>query len=501
MKRIITDYLDEAVGRWPDKTAFVDEKGSITYRGLQEGACAVAQYLIAKGLYRKPVAIFMEKSIACVCCMLGAVYSANFYSVLDTQMPNARLERLFDNLEPEIILMDEVNRGKINSLDRSAVCATELFSIKPDMDFIHKTTERTLTADIMYIMYTSGSTGEPKGVVTSHDALMDFVRSASETFGLDDRSVFGNQAQLHYGLSAHDVYCSIYCGATVHLLPYAFFLKPKHLMNYIRTNGIDTLIWSTAAMELVAGFYKERVEQMPSDLRKIIFVGAQISVQTLHWWREALPQVILINSYGLTETFIRLFYSVDRSFVRGEIVPVGGPLPNTEVLLLDEDMRPVKGEEKGRLYLRCATVSYGYYKDRGKTGLFFVNNPLCQNHTEWICNTGDIAQRNDRGEIVIVGRADMQIKKHGYRIELGEIEAGGMALDEVKECCALFWPEKQRIVFVYVGSCTEKEVEAALRDMLPQYMMPDEYIRGKELPHLDNGKLDRMECKKMAGIR
>jgi acyl-coenzyme A synthetase/AMP-(fatty) acid ligase len=216
-------------------------------------------------------------------------------------------------------------------------------------------------------------------------------------------------------------------------------------------------------------------------------------------WRGALPDARFINLYGPTEcTGMSCYYEIPADFDEDAPIPIGGPFPNTEILLIGDGRLVTDCETPGEMYIRGAGVTPGYYNRFEKTGEAFVQNPLRTNYPEIVYRTGDFAKYNARGELVYIGRKDSQIKHMGYRIELPDIEAAAMRADGVRAACCVFLKERDRIVLCYAGDASEKELAAHMRGLLPRYMEPAVYIRMDELPHTQNGKIDRTAIGRLA---
>ena len=203
------------------------------------------------------------------------------------------------------------------------------------------------------------------------------------------------------------------------------------------------------------------------------------------------------NDYGPTETTgMCCYYHVDRDFALDEVIPIGRPFSNRQIILLDGNNRPVLDGEVGEICIRGTALTLGYYRDFDRTSEVFVQNPLNDRYPELIYRTGDLGRRNERGELIFVSRKDYQIKHMGHRIELGEIEANVNLLDSVSMSCCLFDNEKDRILLFYAGEVDEGSLVKILKDKLPRYMLPNKVLRLDCIPLTANGKLDRVTLKK-----
>ena len=185
------------------------------------------------------------------------------------------------------------------------------------------------------------------------------------------------------------------------------------------------------------------------------------------------------------------YYRLDREFGSGDVIPIGGPFRNTEILLLKEDNTLAGEGETGEICIRGTSVTLGYYNNHEKTAASFVQNPLNTAYPEVIYRTGDLGKRNERGELIFLSRKDDQIKHMGHRIELGEIEAVAQLIDGIRSACCVFHKEKQKIGIFYVGGMDELTLKAELKKALPRYMLPHTVVQLDAMPYTPNGKVDR----------
>ena len=498
MARIVTDYLEETVKRFGDKTAFEDPQESLTFSQVRDAARSIGQHLISLGFFQKPVAVYVDKSAACILAMLGVAYSGNFYTVIDTHMPAARIQKIFSTLEPAAILCRREDLETVEELwpDAAAVCLEDARETPVSEDDLNRTAARLVSTDLLYVLFTSGSTGIPKGVVTAHSHVCAYMEAVTKAYDLSDKERILNQAPFYFVLSIVEIYSTIRNGSTLFIAPKEYFSFPLKLMQFIEEKQITILYWVPSALILLANLGALKAADI-SSVRKVVFGGEVMPIRQLHAWQEALPEAMFVNAYGPTETTDgTTYYIVDREFEETETLPIGIPFENIGILVLDEDGRPVEREGMGELCAYGPSITYGYYGDPEKTAGVFTQNPANPAYRQIIYHTGDLVRYNAYGELEYAGRKDFQIKHHGQRIELGEIEACISSIDGIEENCCLYDSKKSRIVLYYTGSLEETDLQEKIKTLLPSYMVPNRRYRLETMPHNLNGKIDRAELKK-----
>lgn len=496
-QRNVLQYLEQTVTRVPDKIAYGSPKSKITFKEVYDNARAIGSKLYADGYYKQPVVVFMEKSPEAIVSFFGVVYGGNYYVPIDEEMPVHRIELIFQTLKPQAIICDEVTKemvskfnyeGKLylyQELIQSEICEADLAYIR----------DRQIDTDPMYIVFTSGSTGIPKGVMACHRSVLDYIENLSEVLEFNEDTVFGNQTPLYFDACLKELYPTLKFGATTYLIPKELFMFPIKLIEFLNEYKINTVCWVVSALTMISAF-GALDEVKPEYLHTIAFGSEVFPIKQFKRWREALPDCKFTNLYGPTEgTGMCCYYKVDRDFELDEAIPIGGPFKNTEILLLGEDNQPVPQGEQGEICIRGTSVTLGYYRNPEKTSEAYVQNPLNDMYPEIIYRTGDLAKYNERGELIYLSRKDYQIKHMGHRIELGEIEVVVNMLDGIKNACCIFDDDKKKIILCYVGDMSKADVTAFLKEKLPRYMIPNKIYQLDVMPLTANGKLDRVTLK------
>ncbi|MDE7260474.1 MAG: amino acid adenylation domain-containing protein [Oscillospiraceae bacterium] len=500
MRHNILNDLNRTALEKPDKLAFSDGVTGLTFRELHQQSRAVGTFLHQRGIYRKPVVVFMEKSPQEVAAFFGTVTGGCFYVPIDAEMPGGRIQLILNNVRSPLVICDEhtLETARTFQLEGAeAVLYSDIAKTEPDGEALADIYDQAIDTDPIYIVFTSGSTGIPKGVAACHRSVLDYVEQLSEALGFDEDTVFGSQTPLYFDACLKEVYSTIRHGATTYLIPRNLFSIPVALVEYLNEHQINTLCWVVSALTMISAFGTFDVVK-PRYLKTIAFGSEVFPVRQLKLWREALPEVSFTNLYGPTEgTGMCCYYHVDREFQKGESIPIGRPFPNREILLLTEDGKLAGKGEEGEICIRGTSLTLGYYNDPERTAAAFVQNPLQSAYPELIYKTGDIGKYNEAGELLFVSRKDYQIKHMGHRVELGEVEVNVAMLPGVRMSACIYDDNKGRIVLYYVGDPTERELTEALKTKLPRYMLPNRLIKLDRLPQTPNGKIDRVALKKM----
>ncbi len=499
MQTNVLDYLTAAAEKAPDKMAYSNGKDELTFGEVYDRSRSVGTFLHNYGIYREPVIIFMEKHPKTIAAFYGVIFGGDYYIPVDVEMPENRIRLIFENVKPKMMICngDTMERAKELGFDGQVVDYDEICHTGIDEASLHTIYERAIDTDPIYIVFTSGSTGIPKGVTACHRSVIDYVEHLSEALSFDENTVFGSQAPLYVDACLKELYPTLkFCGCT-YLIPKELFMFPVRLVEFLNEYKINTICWVVSALTMISAFGTFKTVK-PKYLRLVAFVSEVFPVKEFNKWREAAPDATFVNLYGPTEgTGVCCYYIVDREFEPGDVIPAGRPFRNTDLLLLNEKNEPAAPGEGGEICIRGTSLSLGYYNAPEKTAEVFVQNPLNPFYPELIYRTGDMGRWNERGELEFISRRDYQIKHMGHRIELGEIEANVNLLGEIKMTGCIYDRVKNKIVLYYVGETDEKNLAAALKEKLPRYMIPNRIIRLEQMPFTLNGKIDRVALKEM----
>ncbi len=499
MQNHVLDYMNDSVKRVPNKIAFSNGTEGLTFKEVYDHSNAIGSFLSSKGIYKEPVVVFMNKHPKTITAFFGVIRGGNYYVPIDAEMPRSRIDLILDNLKARMIICDKetIETAKEFTFEGELVIYDDIAGTEVDEAALQKIYDKAIDTDPIYVVFTSGSTGVPKGVVACHRSVLDYIEQLSDVLEFHEGTVFGNQTPLYFDACLKELYPTLKYGATTYLIPKELFMMPVKLVEFINEHKINTVCWVVSALTMISAFNTFKTV-VPHTLTTIAFGSEVFPIKQFRRWKEVLPQAKFTNLYGPTEgTGMCCYYKVNREFELNEAIPIGRPFKNTEILLLTEDNKEAMEGEVGEICIRGTSVTLGYYRNPEKTSQSFVQNPLNDLYPEIIYRTGDLGKLNEYGELVFVSRKDYQIKHMGHRIELGEIEANVNSLEQIKCSGAVYDSEKGKIVLYYLGDIDAKELTESLKDKLPRYMLPNRIIQLEQMPFTANGKIDRVTLKNM----
>ena len=504
MKNSVLCYLEKTAKQFPDKEALTDASQTITFREWKHMALCIAKTIRERSNTRQiPILVYLPKSVMTLVSFAGILYSRNYYTPTDVRFPFDKVNSIIKCLLPELIITDDVNGKKLidNGIDENKIIYIENINFDDRLVDSELWLQDAIDTDLAYVFFTSGSTGIPKGVSITHRSIIDYIDWAAEEFTVTSDTRIANQAPFYFDNSILDIYLCMSQGASLYIIPEKHFSFTVKLLTYLKENDINFIFWVPSALIGVANSgLLERIDC--SCVKKVLFCGEVMPNRHLNYWRKALPDALYANLYGPTEiTDVCTYYVIDRQFTDDEPLPIGKACRNTEIIILDDQNKPVANQNQiGELCVRGTCLSVGYYNNPEKTAEAFVQNPLNCHYPEKIYRTGDLAHYNEYGEIMFDGRKDFQIKHMGYRIELGEIETAILSMEEIENACCVYDEIKNEIVAfcnILDNRIQEVEIKKRLMTILPKYMIPARYVLLEKFPYNDNGKINRKELKQL----
>jgi len=524
MKRRLQDWLTAQAQRRPEACAVMFNGQSTTYGELDESSSRLARALQDAGCVRGDrVALLLPKSPQALIGIFAALKADCLYVPLDTASPAARLSRILGICESRCLLAAQSTAGLLNELTAAPGlgAATRIGWLDGGQDLASGARTdfswcdvKSLSAaaidsqnddaDPAHILFTSGSTGAPKGVVITHSNVIHFVEWALRYFGIDSSDRISGHPPLHFDLSTFDIYGTIAAGAQIHLLPPEASVLPHRLAEFIRQSELTQWFSVPSILNHMAKFDAVRRNDFPL-LRRLLWCGEKFPTPALIYWMQRVPQARFVNLYGPTEATIASSYHCVPQCPEDETaeIPIGRPCEGEQLLVLDDELRPTAAGEVGDLYIAGAGLSPGYWKDPDKTKEVFLSNPDRSSPFERIYKTGDLARLGNDGMIYLLGRSDSQIKSRGYRIELGEIETAIHAISGVQDAAVVAVEaadfEGATICCAYVPTggveLSPLALKKELSRVLPHYMLPARWMVLNRMPLNGNGKTARPQLR------
>jgi amino acid adenylation domain-containing protein len=529
MAHLLHHILSESAARLPDKEAVRFEGVALTYGQLEALTNQVARVLRDAGVRRGDrVGIYVHKSLAAVISVFGAMKAGAIYVPLDPNAPIKRLAYIIGNCEIKALMTSAYVTGLVDLLgeatpvqavllmdDREPVGLPESLRAVTWAEIRQQSDEPApasgaIETDLANILYTSGSTGEPKGVMISHRSILTFIDWSCEAFQMTPAERVTNHAPLHFDLSTFDIYATLKAGGTVVLVPETLSVFPIQLADLLQDERITITYLVPSILSLMITYGKLDAHDF-SALRAVLFAGEVFPMKSLRQLAAAIPHCDFYNLYGPTETNVCTYYKVQPSDLtpdRTRPVPIGAACENSEVFAVDERQQLVtEPGREGELWVRGPCVAQGYWGDADKTAAKFVSNTFQPHFREVAYCTGDIvALAEDRVNWIYVGRRDHMVKSRGYRIELGEIEAALHTHQQVKEAAVVAIPDdlignriKAFVVTTAGDNLSRQDLEAHCSRVLPRYMLPESFEFCNELPKTSTGKINRLLLAQTSG--
>jgi amino acid adenylation domain-containing protein len=521
MTRLLPHLVAEAAAARPDSLAVSMVSRTLSYGELERAANRFAHSLIAHGVRRGDrVALWLPKSPEAIVALYGAMKAGAAYVPVDPSAPAARLA---------FIARDCSVAGLVTRADR-AVALDQAFaggapmralwfadapgaaapsehprvaglpgvawsSLAAESDSAPD--NAALTDDLAYILYTSGSTGEPKGVMLSHRNGLCFVEWAAREYGLTHEDRCANQAPFHFDLSTFDLFAAAAAGASVWPVSPRIASFPAAVAK--QWAGDRLSVWYATPSSLILMLTRGNLAQLDlSALRVLLFAGEVFPVKFLRELMKLAPHARYANLYGPTETNVCTYLNVDRAPDTDEPLPIGRPCPYDEGLVLDESLAPVPEGGVGELWIRGESVMHGYWGRPERTALSLQPIEIAPGITDLAYRTGDLVRVRPDGNYEFLGRRDHQVKTRGYRVELGEIETRLATHPDVSEAVVVAIPDEEitnrlkAVIVLKAGASTGADtLKQHCAESLPRYMVPETIEFRSELPRTSSGKVDR----------
>lgn len=522
MSTLLHDLLIKSAVKYPDKTAVSYRDDKISYRELDELSRELSSICISKGAgMGDRIGIYIDKSIESVIAVFGILRTGACYVPFDPMAPLERHKLIINDCSLEYLITSSKKLRQISQIieqttklkyvfvtdmlrkdNKVDISNVELF-FKDDIygfnnnNIQDKPLKQVAAGDLAYILYTSGSTGQPKGVMLSHRAAMAFVDWSFKTFNIKCDDNVSSHAPFHFDLSVFDIFVSIMAGATLYLVPQGLSSFPKSIVDFIVNNQI-TIWYSVPSILTQLVLHGSLEERKLTSLRKILFAGEVFPSKHLRMLMELIPHPEYYNLYGPTETNVITYFKVQEPPSKDKTIPLGDLCDGVKTYIVNESGMLANEGEMGELYVACPTLMDGYWNDPQKTDSVLLKNIFDTSSGNMIYKTGDIVHFNENGYMEYHGRCDAMIKSRGYRIELGEIEAALSSHPRLKEVAVTAVSDDEignKIKAVVApknkGAISENDIKLFCSKKLPHYMIPEIISIVDALPRTSTGKIDR----------
>ncbi|MEN8215018.1 MAG: amino acid adenylation domain-containing protein [Pseudomonadota bacterium] len=500
--KCIHQLIEEAGKNTPDAVAVVFENQHLSYATLNQRANQLAHYLQTLGI--KPdmlVGICLERSLEMMIGILGVLKAGGAYLPLDPAYPPARLSFMLEDAQVPVLLTQKKLVDKLPSHQAQVICLDTDWETISQLSSENPVSE-VKPSNLAYVIYTSGSTGKPKGTMIIHQGLVNYLSWCTKTYQVADG--FGSPVHSSIGFDATitSLFAPLMVGKRIVLLP------EEQDIEALRTNLVSNTDWSLvkltpAHLEMLNPLLPK--EKLAGQSRFIILGGDALTGKSVSFWRTNAPETRIINEYGPTETVVGCcVYEVAETTANEGAIPIGCPVANTQLYILDKALQPVPIGVQGELYIGGAGVAKGYLNRPELTEEKFIPNPFLGigdgqiSHSQRLYKTGDLARYLPDSNIEYLGRIDNQVKIRGFRVELGEIENVLTQHHAVRDSAVIVHEESsedQRLVAYIVPNnqtqVTDTELRVFLTEKLPDYMIPSAFVRLPTIPLTKNGKVDR----------
>ena len=498
----IQQLFEEQVKQTPQAHAAINEDEQLTYAELNRKANQLARYLRRQGVGpEKIVAICVERGLELVVATLGVIKAGGAYVPMDPSYPSERLEYMLDNSAPRLILTQEHIKSNLPASKAQTIALDTQWSeiaAYEDTDVDPQTLGLT-PRNLAYVVYTSGSTGQPKGIQMPHSALVNLIQWHPTYFAASQTGRTLHFAALGFDVAFQEIFVTLCFGGTLVLINQMDRRDPQSLAQLIKAKDIQRVIMPFSALQNVVTAIDEANMSLP-HLKDVVSSGEQLRITpAIRKFFKRHPSCRFHNHYGPAETHVITSWSLAGNPDEwNEFPPIGRPVANTQIYILDSYKQPVPIGVPGEIYIGGVQVSRGYLNRPELTAERYVEDPFSKDKDARLYKTGDVGRFRADGAIEFLGRNDDQVKIRGFRIELGEVEANLRRHSRVKEAVVVAReddPGDKRLV-AYLKQSDEsplsvEDLRTHLKLSLPEYMVPSAFVTLTALPISPNGKLDR----------
>ncbi|MEZ5039500.1 MAG: amino acid adenylation domain-containing protein [Saprospiraceae bacterium] len=519
MSYILPNLIERAAERYPVHDAFRCGNRAVTYSQLLTQMNQLAHLLIDLGVQRGDrIGVYLNRSLETAVAVYGIMQAGAAFVPLDPKAPVSRTQLLIQDCGIQHIISQPAQRKSLQSLiETEALGLKSIIGLSEDwpvrtiswaevqqLPTQDSPQVRILEKDLAYIMYTSGTTGTPKGIMHTHHSGLSYAKLSASLYGLTHEDRVGNHAALHFDIATFGYFSAPLVGATTVIVPDAHTQMPASLSSLMEAEKLT--FWYSVPLALIQLVQRGVLEQRDlRSIRWVLFGGEPFPTKFLRSLMQSWPQAQFSNVYGPAEVNQCTYYHLPTLPETDDPIPLGYVWENTEMLILDEKDEPVAPGETGELLIRTATMMQGYWKRPDLTEKGFYTQIRIPGILETFYRTGDLVRINTDGHLLFLGRKDRQIKTRGYRVELDEVEAVLITHEAVDEA-AVFSVQDETFGLLINASVTLKEqaetTEEILRQhigaSLPWYAVPQQIRISQQLPRTAAGKIDRKALQRQA---
>lgn len=523
-QKTINKIFEEQTACYSENVAVLQDTVEISYRQLNAGANRISHALVELGSIRQNITgLYFDETIEYIVSLLAVLKSGGVFMPINTLFPDQRIEFIINKTKPDIFIvaatLEETffkrlqnfnlrfNLSYVILVDHDFNFTVKSLSNKQYViDSKHLSTDNLqIDRDLnkaCYIITTSGSTGEPKIILGSHDGLNHFIQWEINEFHINQNDRISMLSPVTFDVSLRDIFVPLLSGGTLCVPDYESSHNPTRLLQWLKDKHMTLIHIVPTLFRMLTRTIEDVNTDEPAlpDLRSVLIAGEPLYWNDVINWRKADGnRTELVNLYGPSETTLaKCYFRIkDGTFKSEEIVPIGKPIPETEVFIIENNTACSMGET-GELYIRTPFMSHGYYDDTELNRVAFVQNPLVKDRDDIVYRTGDLGKLLPDGNVTFEGRVDGQIKLYGNRVETGEIEVALRQHNDVRNAAVTARPDSfgnPRLVSYIEPVKNEMPSVESLRNILegtlPDYMIPSVFVTLEELPRTLNGKIDR----------
>ena len=509
----IPKILENAALKQPEKEAYKYMSQSLSYADLQLKAKSLAAVLLQLKVKKGDrIGIYMNRCLESFIAVYGITISGAVFVPLDPTAPKERTKFLIKDCGINHLVTVKTQARVIKSIVKESTLLKTVIGIENELDIntiswssVFKTNTaniefpRVLGKDLAYIMYTSGSTGLPKGIMHTHNSCMAYAKGSKALYDVNVSDVFASHAPLHFDISTFAYFTAPLAMASTVILSDAHTKMPVSLAQLIEKENIT--IWYSAPQALIQLLYNGLIEERDlSSLRWVLFGGEVFPKKYLKQLIALWPQAIFGNVYGPAEVNQCTYFNIDNNYNLNKDLPLGVVWENTDYRILDANDLPVKNGIPGVLAIRSETMMLGYWNNKELTEKSLYKESVLPEYNHVFFKTGDVVKENKDGDLLFIGRNDRQVKIRGYRVELDEVEACLVSHKNVREAIAYIEKNEKKsgdtitaVVLLHIDSsdADTKVLQAHCAENLPKYAIPEKIYIMKTFPRTTSDKVDR----------